>query len=487
MNPIESENLDTIKKYYVELTSNSLNDFELSDYDISRNDKLELVANFNYLGNAKEIFEHKKLRDKRHPIGTVRINDSKIVLKSPLLNNSIATFSGVQCINTNLSNSKVQGWTLEEKCSIESIKVENTITEDPYVLIELICNMNLSQYLWPNGTSVEDIRSNLITYIGNEHTLILKDSSEFGGGSNKCCHIKVQNYNIYFGESEIDKLDKKHQTGFILYEGAPPEEMRDKIRDAISFLTGNNLLYLGYKVLGSNMQSLRIEHKSPNTMGGLFRKHQQPIPLRLMGADSKYYFADSGTINSIVNKFVENYDRYDLKHISWLYWHAAIAPAHLRAVCFGAVLEYIQKKYTEVNPVLFESKLLDKETWKKISRPLLDVIKFAEDISESDKKVLNNKIGNLNITPQSILTKRFFSSLGLNLGDKEESAYSRRNDAAHGNRTPNDDYIGLIRESKILHILCNRVLIKILMLSDNYVDFYSINHPFREISDYIED
>ncbi|MCS3425018.1 hypothetical protein M2403_003641 [Rahnella sp. BIGb0603] len=487
MNPIESEDLDTLKNYYRELTSNSLNDFELSEYNLSRNDKLEIVANFNYLGNAKEIFEHKKHRDKIYPIGTVWINDSKIILKSPLLNNSVATFSGVNCLKYNLSNIKMQECTLEENCSIESITIENNIPEDAYVLIEWICNMNLSPYHWPNGTSVEEVRSNSITYRGNGHALTLKSNQNFGGGSNKCCHIKVQNYNIYFGESKIDGLDVKHQTGFIMYEGVPPEEMRDKIRDAISFLTGNNLLYLGYKEISSNMQTLRAEHKSPNTMGGLFRKYQQPIPFRLMEPDSKYYFANSNTINNIVNNFVDNYDKYDLKHISWLYWHAAIAPAHLRAVCFGAVLEYTQKKYIEVNPVLFKSKLLDKKTWKKISNPLLNVINSAEDISEEEKSVLNNKIGSLNITPQSILTKRFFSSIGLNLGDKEESAYSRRNDAAHGNRTPNDDYIGLIRESKILHILCNRVLIKILMLSDGYIDFYSINHPFREISDYIED
>jgi hypothetical protein len=206
-----------------------------------------------------------------------------------------------------------------------------------------------------------------------------------------------------------------------------------------------------------------------------------------MNLDSKFYFADRFIINDIINKFVDNYDKYDLQHVSWLYWHAVISPIHLRGVCFGAVLEYIQSKYIAENSISFKTGLVDKKIWKDISKPLFRVINEAENLTDEERKVLNNKIGNLNITPQSILTDRFFSTLNLNLGEKEKSAYSRRNDAAHGNKTPNDDYISLIRENKILHVLCNRVLIKILSLSGVYVDFYTVEHPIRYISDYIED
>lgn len=487
MNKTDWEQFETINKCFNFVSENTLNDLQLSGFNISRNNKLELIGKFVYTDNINKLHNYKRKERTDNIAGTVKINNSAIKLISKQFKDSTTTISGLSPEYSKIGNLHLEQSSLEEHYSIDSIRIEGLQQGEAYVTIEWVCNMDLNPYTWPNGKTTDNSENNSVTFHGNDHSLTIKNENLNQNVSMDCCHINVQGFNIYFGIHRTSDLDKNNNPGYIIYEGEPDEVLKSRIRSAISFITGNNLLYLGSEVRNSQMQTLRADYKTPNLMGGLFQENKQSNPLALMKTESRVYFSDNMVINNIINNFVESFDKYDLNHILWLYWHATIAPAHLRAVCFGATLEFTQKNYFDVNSISFKGNFMKKDIWRKISKSLLKVIADSDDISVDERKIIENKIGNINNAPQSILTERFFSSLALNLGEKETAAYSRRNDAAHGNKTPNDDYISLIRDSKILHILCNRVLIKILSLSDNYIDFYTIGHPIRNISEQIPD
>ncbi|MEL5244880.1 hypothetical protein PTR67_07380 [Serratia nevei] len=483
MKNTEWEFIDDLQNRYNTLLRNDSEIENITSYILERGENLELICEFTSDNIESRPLSKLQSRRDKHPAGTVRIDDSEIDFGSNYSPDNKITLSGMISLGRTTTISISGSSRTKETCRIHRIKSNHEKKNKTAFLIEWVVNLNMSPYIWPNSLMTERRTKTTKTFSSTDHSITLSDDKEQSGLSSKCCHIKIQGFNIYFGVAEESKLNNTQHPGFIFYEGSPDSEFRTKVRQALSFILGRNILYLGNSELDEKLYLVGFEAQTPNSMGGLFIKNPSPPPSRLMRNDSQGFFSDEHVINYMVEKFVLNYDKYDLNHVSWLYWHAVIAPAHLKAVCFGATLESTQKKFIEKNEVSFKHSLVDKKLWRDIAKSLHEIINKNEYIDERSKKTLLNKISNLNSTPQSLLTENFFEVLGLRLGDKEKKAYSRRNDAAHGNKTPDDNFIDLIRDSKLLHILCNRVLISILALTDNYTDFYTLGHPFRKLSE----
>lgn len=483
MKTAEWELIDSLPKRYKNLISSDLINEKISSYSISRGENLEIISEFIYEDLGRSFHSRFNAERHNHPAGTVRIDDSKIELSNIYDPDEKINLSGVISNGYTIKTKKDGVNEVKETFQVRTIKSSHDNPRKTEFIIEWLANLNISQYTWPHMTKTEVKTKTTKTFSSYKHSMTLSDDNEQHGTTVKCCHINIDGFDIYFGNTDEGKLKKHQHPGYIIYEGNPDSDLRMKIRLALSFITGSNILYLGCSELDKEMYIVGFEAHTPNSMGGLFFKTSYSPPSRLMSNDSRYYIADSQIVSKMVSNFVESYEKYDLSHISWLYWHAMIAPVHLKAVCFGAVLEFIQKTFLDKNENLFKSSLIDKKDWKTIAKDLRETIDKSEIIDDNSKKVLLNKISNLNSTPQSILTERFFTELGLKLSEKERKSYARRNDAAHGNKTPDDNFIDLIRDSKLLHILCNRVLISILALADNYTDFYTLGHAFRELSE----
>jgi hypothetical protein len=179
----------------------------------------------------------------------------------------------------------------------------------------------------------------------------------------------------------------------------------------------------------------------------------------------------------IVNAFYNKYDDYKLGVVSWLYWHAISAPDHIAAVHFGATFEFIQRVFLKANEHLFETSLLDNSVWGSLQKDIMQLIASRG----VDTTIIGNKIQSLNQKPQSVLTEEFMDKLGIKLSSLELNAWKQRHVAAHGPALREPDYVRLIKEVKLLKVLCNRVLLSITEGSDSYVDYYSIGFPIRKL------
>ncbi|HGM5388008.1 hypothetical protein [Serratia marcescens] len=487
MKTTEWELIDELQNSYKKLIRSDLINAEIFSYTLNRGEDLELLGEFTYQGSAKNLHSQLDGNRNKHPVGTVRIDESQIVLANNYLADRRVILTGVSSNGYSIITSENGTCELKETYKIQSIKSDYKNKNETEFLIEWIANLSIAQYMWPDSITTERKTKSTKKLSSKRHSITLSSDKDKNGSSSKCCHINIQGVNIYFGITDESKLNEIQRPGFIFYEGNPEADLRAKIRQALSFIIGSNILFLGSSELDKDLHIVGFEAYTPNSMGGLFIQNRHPPSSRLMSAESRYYIADGDIISEMVSNFILNYDTYDFNHILWLYWHAVIAPAHLKAVCFGAVLEFTQKKLIDNKRVTLKKSLIDKKDWKHISNEIREIIEKNEHIDETSRKVLLNKISNLNSTPQSILTKKFFELLDLKLSDKEINSYSRRNDAAHGSKTPGDNFISLIRDSKLLHILCNRIIIRILALADNYTDFYTIGHPFREISEPISE
>ncbi len=172
----------------------------------------------------------------------------------------------------------------------------------------------------------------------------------------------------------------------------------------------------------------------------------------------------------------KEYDNLGFRHLSWLYWHAVCAPMHIAPVHFGASIEALQKTYTETHEKFINTKLLDKDNWKKLKKELKNTLSELST-DEATTCILLNKLSEFNKPPQNIVVERLFAFLSLELGTVEKAAWKQRNLAGHGGEIKDGNCIQLITDVKLLKIRFHRMLLSMIGGNDNnlyYYDYYTI-------------
>lgn len=409
-----------------------------------------------------------------HPAGTIRKNDNKAILESYC--GAKLELTGVRLLktirNTNYVNS------VDEYVEISSVyevygEIRKQCIDD--FQVEYVSNIE-DGYLFPDLFD-ENIEENTIISIKSgkrEFKIEDKNEQKFFGRS--VLGLKVGNIDLYLVFLKGGGIND----AVIIYERIQSEEVRAKIRDCISFCLGKQLHYHGYLVLDSRYRYVEFSYKS-NFSKVRKDSYHALMPTPLGRAQQEL---GSNETNRLVNALYDNYEKYNLKHVFWAYWHALDAPIHIAGVHFGACIESFISSYISQSSEDFPKKFIQKEKWKTFREA---VLKAAEslDIQEKDLSILVNKINNLNQTPQSVSTERFFGKLGIRLSTLETSAWKERNNAAHGKSVDEDSFDIQIRNVKILKCLLHRMLLIATDGSDYYYDYYSYNFPIRYLTDSI--
>ena len=192
---------------------------------------------------------------------------------------------------------------------------------------------------------------------------------------------------------------------------------------------------------------------------------------------------DGARFNRVVNALFANHKTLHLRDLSWGYWHALCAPAHIAAANYGAIIEALRAAYVESNPVLRGGKIItDPTIWSSISADLRVVLNKA-GLKEDALEILHNKVANLNSLPGGKLMELVCRTIGIQLGERETASWSRRNRSAHGFRANPDEQVQTVRDIKLLNLVFNRMLIAMTKASNSYIDYYSAGHPVRDIAD----
>ncbi len=418
-----------------------------------------------------------------HPVGTVRMVTEQVELTNAF--EQKLTFNGVLPSGRQGSDDDEGLVTWHEVSTVGSIKAILNETSDVSFIIEGLANVDDGYYLfWPDGVKIQNSQESKTTLGSPPNSIeIFKEQPETLSYSNSCILFKLNGLEFYLVKESEDYELYGVKSGYILYLGNPSIKIRRKIRDSLSFILGRPLIKTSLSSYSLDWKLLTFEVYSTYTMNSaaFSINTSPPAPLGRTFC---------GEVNrEIVTHFLEaiynNYDSYRFDHLSWAYWHAICAPVHVAAIHFGSCIESLQKSYIAANTKLFQTKLIKRKEWTKFREGALELVQKL-DLEPTEQKVLQNKINSLNITPQSILTKRFLETLNLHFSEIEQNAWQRRNDAAHDVEVEEGTELQLIRELAILKVLFNRVFLKIIEGSKCYIDYSSINFPIKAIEDSIE-
>lgn len=461
----------------IESFLNGLKHLEFCDNGPLHNPIKEQSIKFDKLGRLilTTIAEGDSSTDRvKHRVGTVRINNDKAVLQSDY--GIEVELRGVQPLNhSRNTNYKLNTSELVENSEVNELYCKYLDQSVGDIQIEYISNIE-SNYIFSDSVD-EEIKSINKIFIGDdEHEGITVEHVENGGGlSRSALSLNVDGIRFYVVSLKGNDIN----SGVIVYKTVQDPEVRERIRNCVSFCLGKRINYHGYIILNKDYKPVEVSYLS-NRFKNLDSEYVALMPAQLGVYKSQL---GSDETNRLVNALYENYEKYNLRHILWRYWYALEAPLHMAGAHFGACIEAFQSAYVSVHSECFSQKLIDKSQWKKFREQVLEVVDEL-DIAEQELKVLKNKINNLNQTPQSVITARFYSELGIKLSDLENSAWKERNNAAHG-KSSGEDFKIQIRNIKILKCLLHRMLLIATKGSDLYIDYYSYDSPSRALNDSI--
>lgn len=410
-----------------------------------------------------------------HPPGTVRVNDDFAVLES--YSGVKLELKGVQPFNSTRNTNYVIG--IDEYVETSTVhEISGNLREqcvDDFQ-IEYVSNIE-DNYLFPDSFDKKVVENTTINIKSDKHEFKIEDINKHNAFSRSALALQIGDIELYL----VVTKDSGINDAVIIYKRVQSEEVRAKIRDCISFCLGKHLHTHGYLILDSKYRNVAFAYKSNYQK---IRKDSYPalMPAPLGRAQMGL---GSFETNRLVNAIYESYEKYNLRHVFWGYWHALDAPIHIAGVHFGACIEAFQSAYISHHSEDFSQKLVqEKSMWKAFREAAIKTTELL-NIPGKELFILINKINNLNQTPQSVLTERFLTQLGIKLSELELSAWKERNNAAHG-KSVNDGSFNLqIRNIKILKCLLHRMLLIATDGSDYYFDYYSYDFPVRLLTDSI--
>ena len=453
-------------------------DGPIRSFSIKRGKDFSLVIETSAIGHVS-----KSSIPPRAP-GTVWMPDDKVEFVG--LSGATCVALGVYPYSTagQFSRDGQSETTQKSHCRSITVKFETSAT--PAYTIEWLENVCVKSHVWI-GSSISDRKDIVETRVIGSGDDVITLASQFSpiAMGNKSLKLDIGRHKLYLCAADKEVIGKKTNPGYIIYIGNPAEDIRLKIRNVLSFCLGYHLEYLGFTVLNEKSEMISLTAVTALEIGARVLEMHSPMPAPL----GERFVQEVNQINlsEMADAIFVHYDKLRFGSLSWAYWHAICAPAHMAAVHFGAAIEAIQRAYRESHPERFKAKIIDQKLkWKEIRRALAKVIESAE-LDPENAQIFVNKIDNLNEIPNRIIADQVMADIGISLNDIETLAWRRRNVAAHGGEISQESMVRNIRETKILRLIFHRILLKITGASEHYNDDFTIGYPVRRLTEFVPD
>lgn len=437
-------------------------------FSIRRDGKLRIVLETDADPNATSTAVE-------HPPGTVRVRAGRVQLKS--LGGLDGELLGVVPYSTRRRSVGGYEDRLKEESSIDIATTINPAAATAVRVIDWLENLPRSSFLWPVGSSVV---SNTVTTrtISLDDGITISSNNEEYSFSRNAAKLTVGGVTFYVCAQESKERPDSIKPGCIIYDGVPDEAFRKKVRVALSFALGLYLVDLGNTHYDASWVVVSTLGRSAYSLGHhAFELHALP----LTPSEPRFpYELNPVQLTRTVTAFVNAFDSLDLANLHWAYWHACAATPHVAPAQLGAAIEALQGAYIKANPGAVPKGSAPPEAWKELRAALVTTVESA-GISAEAKAALKNNVLKLNRIDQRQRLKSIMTALDLQLGSDEDAAWRRRNAAAHGTPIPEGQELAAIRDVKLLRGLFQRLLLRITGAADQYIDYASPHHKYRNL------
>jgi hypothetical protein len=468
----ESESLALLNDGQFRITDAGPLHTPIHSFSLRRDDKLRLILETEAAPDAKPAVPQPQ--DGMASFATAQVELTNITAARALLSGVI----------TKSVATRYEGSTrgaLTEVARVHELTVITGNSERASYTVEWVENLPSSPFIWPDSikTETETVTTHGIALSNDGITI--SDSIGRSGVRQTAAKLRVAGETLYVCAMGKDDFGAGVKPGYIVYVGTPSGDTRKKIRIALSFALGIYLIELGHTIYDQEWRmvssSLRSAYSLDNKVFDLV-----PMPLAPLSQRNFRYDLDRGALARMANALVCAYDEFDLGNLSWAYWHARAATIHIASAHFGAAIEALQRAWLKSHQGTVPTKILTPAQWEEFQTNITSLI-ASINTTEDNKKDLGNSLGNINRVPQRTILKAVLKAVGLEVGSKEDGAWKRRNDAAHGLPIPEGRELAAIVDVHLLEVLFHRMLLRICNATDLYVDYASPNFPYRKLAE----
>lgn len=468
MRELTEECLRILNKGFFEITDPGPLHQPIRSFSIRRDEKLNLILETETAPNATSAAV-------AQPAGSVRLTTERALLRS--VGGLEGEFFGLVPYSQHRRSSGVSEQSLTELAQVHIAKTNDPSGAPVVYVIDWLENLPRSPYTWPAASHVvtKTITTRRISL--NDGITITSDT-DLSSTSWNSAKLTVDGITFY-----VCALDREDRTdaikpGCIVYEGAPDDEFRKKVRTGLSFALGIYLVDLGTTHYDAEWKVVSTLARSAYSL----RRHAFDIETLQLAPLGDRFLNELGApqLTRAIQAFVTAFDVLDLANLHWAFWHACAATPHIAPAHFGAAIEGLQSAYTKANSGKVRKGWATQDEWKILRAALRDVIASA-DVSVEVKEALKDKLPSFNGIDQRQRLKDVMATLNLELGEDEDAAWRRRNKAAHGMPIPQGEELAAIRDMKLLRGLFQRLLLRITNAADQYIDYSSPNHNYRPL------
>ncbi|WEQ54296.1 hypothetical protein LV564_01035 (plasmid) [Komagataeibacter nataicola] len=468
MRELTEECFRILNKGFFEITDPGPLHQPIRSFSIRRDEKLNLILETETAPNATSAAV-------AQPAGSVRLTTERALLRS--VGGLEGEFFGLVPYSQHRRSSGVSEQSLTELAQVHIAKTNDPSGAPVVYVIDWLENLPRSPYTWPAASHVvtKTITTRRISL--NDGITITSDT-DLSSTSWNSAKLTVDGITFY-----VCALDREDRTdaikpGCIVYEGAPDDEFRKKVRTGLSFALGIYLVDLGTTHYDAEWKVVSTLARSAYSL----RRHAFDIETLQLAPLGDRFLNELGApqLTRAIQAFVTAFDVLDLANLHWAFWHACAATPHIAPAHFGAAIEGLQSAYTKANSGKVRKGWATQDEWKILRAALRDVIASA-DVSVEVKEALKDKLPSFNGIDQRQRLKDVMATLNLELGEDEDAAWRRRNKAAHGMPIPQGEELAAIRDMKLLRGLFQRLLLRITNAADQYIDYSSPNHNYRPL------
>lgn len=350
--------------------------------------------------------------------------------------------------------------------------------------IDWLSNVDDKSCTWLGGLINDRRDITEFRTIGEGSSRVTLNGSGVGGRDNgypAALEMVIGGVRLFVCASKEGPMDR--WPGYILYEGAPDDEFRRRVREVVGFTLGSGLVWLGSTALDQDSQFVWTHAQSASPFGRRWvDPADPPAPLSKQGE----VYVEQGAVERIASALFNHYDELDFGVLSWNYWFAVNAPGHMAAAHFGAAIEALERVYRDANPDFEPVGPIKVKGLEDSVRSALKKCINALKLDHSLANPLKSKICDFNRPSGESAREQLMERLGLGWGAAEDAAWERRNVAAHGKARRPGDSIPTARDIVILGTILNRMVLKIADASPTYIDRYTPGYRVRALSQPID-
>jgi hypothetical protein len=369
---------------------------------------------------------------------------------------------------------------LKQRAQVHLVQVTPGDLEGATYTIDWLENLPASPFIWPDTFKTVTTTTTTRSIGLADESITISGSGERSSTGRAAVRLTIAGVTFYVCVLSRDETTSGIMPGCIIYVGTPNKLFRKKVRTALSFALGVYLVDLGYTLYDQQWHIVSAVARSAYSLG---RRAFELGPGQLAPLGPQYlYELGRSELARMVGALIAAYDELDLGNLSWAYWHACTATVHIAPAHFGAAIEALQRAYILAHPGAASKVIIPRKPWQGLRAAMAATIAKA-GIPDESKRTLTCKLFNLNRTDQRPLLKAVLDAIGLRLGDNEDSAWKRRNEAAHGIPIPEGEELAAIRDMKLLRGLFHRMLLRMANAADLYIDYVSPDNPYRRLEE----